>query len=148
MNNQNNNCESNGVCDILKVILCLQENACPDNCLQTCDRPILGGGTNCLICNTRPVMIYTCCGNGTPWSMPVSRDLTTNCSGEAISDTCSTVFRVEKMENCCVTFRVLIPNPDTTSTLPYVSTNSFFTMNCSCICAIRCLSDTVIDNVC
>jgi hypothetical protein len=43
---------------------------------------------------------------------------------------------------------VLEPNPDTTSLNPYVSTNSFFTMNCSCICAIKCLSDTYVDCVC
>ena len=65
MNNQNNNnMDNKGICQILCVILVLQDNACPDNCLQTCDRPVLGGGSNCLVCNTRPVMIYTCCGNG------------------------------------------------------------------------------------
>lgn len=69
MNNKDNN-QGNCVCEILCVILVLQENACPDNCLQTCDRPVLGGGANCLICNTRPVMLYTCCGNGVPWVVP------------------------------------------------------------------------------
>ena len=145
MNNQNNGNDSNCICEILCVILVLQENACPDNCLQTCDRPVLGGGTNCLVCNTRPVMVYTCCGNGVPWSMPVTKDATTDCAGETVTDTCSTVFRVEKMGNGCVTFRVLTTNPDTTSSLPYVTTNSFFTMSCDCICAIRCLSDTYVE---
>ena len=148
MNNQNNNIDGKGICEILCVILVLQENACPDNCLQTCDRPVLGGGSNCLICNTRPVMIYTCCGNGIPWSMPTTKDATISCAGEGLTDTCSTVFRVEKVEDNCCTFRVLAQNTDTTSTLPYVATNVFFTMNCSCICSIRCLSDTYVDCVC
>lgn len=62
MNRESKSSEGNCINEILCVILVLQENACPDNCLQTCDRPVLGGGTNCLICNTRPVMLYTCCG--------------------------------------------------------------------------------------
>ena len=47
--------------EILQVICVLQNNACPDNCLLSCDRPALGGGSTCPICNTRPVMIYPCC---------------------------------------------------------------------------------------
>lgn len=142
-NNQNNS--GNCVAEILSVILILQQNACPENCLDTCDRPALGGGTNCLVCNTRPVMLYTCCGNGTPWSMPTTKENVT-CGDEGV--VCSTVFRVEKIDGNCCTFRVLETNPDTTSNLPYVATNSFFTMNLSCACAIRCLNDTYVDCVC
>lgn len=145
MNNANRS--GNCICEILSVILVLQENACPENCLDTCDRPMLGGGANCLICNTRPVMLYTCCGNGTPWSMPTTKD-PINCSGEPNTQTCSTVFRVEKIEGNCCTFRVLAQNTDETSLNPYVSTNSFFTMDCSCICAIKCLNDSFVDCVC
>ncbi len=139
---------SNCITDILNVILVLQDNACPENCLDTCDRPLLGGGPNCLICNTRPVMLYTCCGNGTPWSMPTSKDATTNCSGQSITDDCSTIFRVEKVDCNCATFRVLIENPDTTSLNPYIATNSFFTMDTSCLCSLRCLNDTYVECVC
>ena len=142
-NNENEN--KNCISEILKVILVLQENACPDSCLDSCDRPMLGGGANCLICNTRPVMIYTCCGNGTPWSMPTTKDVTASCS--ETGTTCSSVFRVEKIEGNCCTFRVLQDNPDTTSLNPYVATNSFFTIDCNCVCSIRCLSDTYIDCV-
>lgn len=155
MNNSNNsgccnkkNDTGNCINEILSIILVLQENACPDNCLDTCDRPMLGGGANCLVCNTRPVMLYTCCGNGTPWSMPITKDTTTNCSGTPIGTECSTVFRVEKIEGNCATFRVLAENTDTTSLYPFVATNSFFTMDCSCLCSIRCLSDTFVDCVC
>lgn len=140
----NDNDQKSCISDILKVILVLQENACPDSCLDSCDRPMLGGGANCLICNTRPVMLYTCCGNGTPWSMPTTKDVTTACDD---TTTCSTVFRVEKIEGNCCTFRVLTDNPDTTSLNPYIATNSFFTIDCNCLCVIRCLSDTYIDCV-
>ena len=147
-NNENGrNNEGNCINEILNVILVLQNNACPDNCLDSCDRPVLGGGPNCLICNTRPVMLYTCCGNGAAWSMPVDKDTITTCENGTTSETCSTVFRVEKVEGNCCTFRVLAPNPDTTSLNPYVATNSFFTMNCGCVCAIKCLTDTYIDCV-
>lgn len=147
MCNNEKNCD-NCIQEILKVILVLQNNACPDNCLDTCDRPVLGGGPNCLICNTRPVMLYTCCGNGAAWSMPTTKDTTITCEPGSNSTTCSTVFRVEKLEGCCATFRVLEENPDTTSLNPYVSTNSFFTMDLNCVCAIKCLSDTFVDCVC
>ena len=138
MNNCNANCE-NGILEILQVINVLQTNACPEGCLLSCDRPALGGGTNCVICNTRPIMIYGCGSNGTQWSMPISRDTTI--------DTTSNIFRVEKVDNNCVTFRVLVPNTDTTSIYPYTSTDSLFTISIDCICAIRCLNDTYIECV-
>lgn len=146
--NNNSNTSGNCVNEILSVIFVLQENACPEGALDSCDRPILGGSGNCLVCNTRPVMLYTCPSNGVPWSMPTSKDVQTNCSGEASSDTCSTVFRVEKLEGNCCTFRVLAENPDQTSTSPFIATNSFFTMDCDCLCAIRCLNDCYVEGVC
>lgn len=142
-NNKNNG--GNCIADILRVILVLQQNACPEGCLDSCDRPMLGGGTNCLICNTRPVMLYTCCGNGVPWSMPTTKDTTTACS--TAGTTCSSVFRVEKVEGTCATFRVLQDNPDPNSLNPYVATSSFFTMDLDCCCVCRCLSDTYVDCV-
>ncbi len=146
MNNDCNTTTGNCINEILSVILVLQQNACPESCLDACDRPVLGGGPNCLICNTRPVMLYTCSCCGTPWSMPTTKDSSVTCSGSTTE--CSTIFRVEKIEGNCCTFRVLADNPDTTSLNPYVATNSFFTMDCSCLCAIRCLSDTYVDCVC
>ena len=80
--------------------------------------------------------------------MPTTKDVTTSCSGDEVNSTCSTVFRIEKIEGCCATFRVLAPNTDTTSLFPYVATNSFFTMDTSCLCSIRCLSDTYVECVC
>ena len=136
----NNQSNRNSIAEILNAILILQHNACPDNCLDSCDRPVLGGGTNCLICNTRPIELYMCGSNGVPFQMPTTKD-------PSEETTTSTVFRVEKVDNNCCTFRVLIPNPDTTSLNPYLGTNSYFTVDLGCLCAIRCLSDTYIECV-
>lgn len=137
------NDNTNSLAEILSVILVLQQNACVDSCLDSCDRPMLGGGPSCLVCNTRPVMIYTC-GNGSiPWSMPTTKDSSANCTGNGPS--CSSVFRVEKLEGTCCTFRVLEDNPDATSLYPYVATNSIFTIDLGCVCALRCLTDTYVE---
>lgn len=138
-----NNSDDNCICEVLKVINILQDNAeCGDNCLDTCDRGFLGNIGSALFYNTRPVMLYTCNSNGeTPWSAPTTRD---EVPGEL-----SNVFRVEKVDCNCATFRVLAPNTDPTTSedRPYISTNSFFTMNLGCVCSIRCLNDTVVEGV-
>lgn len=143
-NNTSNDCKC--ISEILTVINILQENAeCADTCLDTCDRGFLGCSVSTVGCNTRPVMLYTCCGNGTPWSMPTTKEDVT-CGNEGVS--CSNVFRVEKVDGCCATFRVLVPNTGTTNTTsPYVATNSFFTMNLNCVCSLRCLNDTHVECV-
>ena len=135
-NNSSDDCKC--ISEILNIINILQQNAeCGDACLDTCDRGFLGCCATSVSCNTRPVMLYTCCGNGVAWSMPISKE-----PGETAT---SDVFRVEKVDGCCATFRVLIPNTDTTEPFPFEATNSFFTMNLNCICALRCLQDTHID---
>lgn len=134
-NNDNDACRS--IAEILAIINVLQQNACnSDTCLDSCDRGFLGCGANSLTCNTRPVQIYLC--NGEQLSMPISKDSTT-CSGSG----CSSVFRVEKLDGCSCTFRVLAPS--TEGGFPFSSTNSFFTMNLNCCCCLRCLSDTFVD---
>ncbi len=135
---------SNSLADILSVIVVLQQNACVGSSLDSCDRPMLGGGPSCLSCNTRPVMLYTCGNNGTPWSMPITKDATTNCE-ETTATNCTSVFKVEKVEGDVATFRCLQTNPDTTSLYPYVATNSVFSMDLGCLCCIRCLSDTYVE---
>ena len=147
MCNNDTSSSCNCISEILTVICILQENAnCSDACLDTCDRGFLGNSAVCLSCNTRPIMLYTCCGNGLPWSMPTTKD-NISCGVGTNSTTCSTVFRVEKIDGCCATFRVLAENTDdaTSGTIPYVATNSFFTMNLNCVCAIKCLNDTVVE---
>ena len=88
----NNTENSNCISEILKVICVLQQNAeCSDACLDTCDRGFLGCGTASIGCNTRPVMLYTCCGNGTPWSMPTTKENVV-CGDEGV--VCSNVLYV------------------------------------------------------
>lgn len=134
-NNSNGACEH--IAEILSVINMLQQNACTsETCPETCDRGFLGCGTNSLNCNTRPVMLYL--NSGAPVSMPTQKDSTT------CTDDCSVVFRVEKVDGCAATFRVLAPSAEGAQ-FPYTATNSFFTMNLNCCCCIRCLSDTYIE---
>lgn len=135
---KHHDCE-NCIAEILKVILLLQQSVCQnDNCLESCDRGFLG--QNCTIfCNTRPIVLYCCRDNGTPISMPISKSPT--------ETETSSVFRIEKIDGCCATFRVLATNTDTENSFPFVSTNSFFTINLDCLCAIRCLDDTFVDTI-
>ena len=135
------NNDSNCIGDVLKVICMLQKNAdCGECCLDTCDRGFLGCNITTLNCNTRPISLYLCGANGTPLAMPISKDPT--------ETTTSTVFRVEKCDGCCCTFRVLASNTDSSSPYPYVATDSIFTMNVNCICCLRCLTDTYVECIC
>lgn len=132
----NSNC---CISDILNAILILQNNCGKLECIpNACDRPILGSdGNKNSIYNTRPLTFYNC--NNTIWCFPY----TLNCDEKKISGT-STVFRIEKLDGCCATCRVLAPNYDTRSTSPYVTTDSFFTINLNCVCILKCLPDTFI----
>lgn len=134
--NKNNTC-NNCIQEILKVILLLQQSVCRnDSCLETCDRGFLGQSSSTLS-NTRPIILYTCSSGSTPLAMPVSKSPT--------ETTTSTVFRLEKLDDCCATCRVLQTNPDTESAYPFVTTNSFFTINLNCVCVLRCLDDTFVE---
>lgn len=134
----NNNSNGNCISELLNIIVVLQQNACCESGLDSCDRPMLGGGPNCLICNTRPIMLYLCGSNGTPLAMPITKD--------AIDGDTSTVFKVEKVDGNCATCRVLTPNT-VEGGQPWLPSNSLFTINLDCCCAVRCLSDTYVDCV-
>lgn len=128
--------------EILRVILVLQKNAIhEERCLDTCDRKFLGREEECEEFNTRPITLYTAFSNGeTPWRMPISKDPRVTAL--------SSVFRIEKIDECCCTFRVLKPvlrEPDCDEEIEYVATDSFFTINLSCICCIKCLDDTFVE---
>ena len=134
--NTNNSCCIN---DILNVINVLQNQAeKQDEIPSTCDRPFLcfPGGENAFVYNTRPITLYT--ANNNLFEAPYTLGETSGTSS---------IFRVEKVTKDTATLRVLAPNPDTTSTFPYVSTDSFIIVNSSCVCALRCLNDTFVDNV-
>lgn len=135
--------ESNHDCgciaEILKTILILQKKASAFECkIDSCDRKTLGFTYECNY-NTRPIQLFSCClcGNN-PISMPTNKG--------AINDetTYANVFRIEKLDNCCATFRVLV-NDETNG---FIATNSLFTLDLRCICAIRCLDDTFVEGVC
>lgn len=135
-----NDNDSSCIAEVLKVICVLQSNAnCDEECLDTCDRGFLGCNATSLNCNTRPISLYLCGANNIALAMPISKD-----PNETET---STVFRVEKCDDGCATFRVLIPNTDsqTSATIPFVATNSFFTLNLDCCCVLRCLNDTYIE---
>ncbi len=131
------------IINILKVINVLQDQAEKvDDMPSTCDRPFLGFTSNsqAFVYNTRPITLYT--SNNLPLTLPY----TITYNGDEINST-STAFRVEKVCDNCVTCRVLATNPDESSSFPYVKTDSFFTVSCNCICALRCLDDTFIECV-
>ena len=134
-NHEGNKCPNNCMDDILKVILILQQSASDnDLCLDTCDRGFLGQQNSPVLYNTRPISLYMC-GNIDPLVMPVSKSPTE-------ADT-SSIFRLEKIDSCCATCRVLIASEDGT----YTSSNSLFTINLDCLSIIRCLDDTYIEGV-
>ena len=133
-NESNSKSKCNCIAEILKVINILQSEVCPgDNCLETCTRAYFGPNSS-VDFNTRPVTLYTC--NGSPITMPIS-----NNPGET---TTSNIFRVERVDGCCATLRVLTYNNETSS---YTATNSFFTVNTDCCCSIKCLADTFVECV-
>lgn len=132
--NQNNN---TCLTDILETILMLQQRSdvCDDD--NGCSRPFLGPANNLICLNTRLISFYSCCGN-TLWEMPYTLN------GETST---SSVFRIENIDNDVATFRVLAPNSDTTSTVPYLATNDFFTIKINCIGILRCLGDVNIAGI-
>ena len=125
-------CENNN-CDSLRDTLCLivklqKQGECIDNGINSCDRPFLGINVNNIF-NTRPINIYTC-PNNTLWSMPWS-------DGEESGT--SSIFRIETVEGCCATFRVLRETEG-----EFNLTDTFFTINLNCVGAIQCLNDIFI----
>ena len=133
----NNNDEGSCITNILQVINVLQNKSEKiDDLPQTCDRPFLGctQSTNCFVYNTRPVTLYN--SSNLTFTFPYTLN------GRAGT---SDVLRVENVNNTCATFRVLAPSLDANALFPYVATDSFVTVNTSCVCALRCLPDTFVD---
>ena len=113
--NKKKNCNCIG--DIICKIIHLQRNSFSGCSKGGCDKPFLGPED--ITCyNTRPVSFYNCT-NGELWSVSNS-----------------TIFRLESLEDCCCTCRVLnFNNGD------YTATNELFTINLNCVCAIKCYQD-------
>ena len=133
-----NNCLDNCLAKILNVIKVLQNNAnktdCQDN---SCTKPFLGLNTTILCFNTRPIMLYRCDNT------PVTLNYTNASGGEATTD----VFRVESVTNDSVGVLLLEATTDANGVTTYQSTNTYATINLGCVCAIRCLGDTIVNNV-
>ena len=124
----------------LKLIDILQRSSEQEECFDnTCSRPFLGVNIPSLCFNTRPVTFYGCNNN------LITVNYTTVINGETLTGE-SGIFRVEKVDDGCLTVSVLITNPDTTDTLrPYITTNNTATINLNCVCVLKCLPDTIVD---
>ena len=118
--------------DILKKILLLQQQDFDNESYSGCDKPYLGPICTSVCYNTRPIQLFNC-STGAAWSFPY------NVNG-TIGDT--DVFRIEALDECCCTCRLLYLNPTTNQ---YTNTNEFATIDLGCVGAIRCLADTFID---
>ncbi len=125
-----NNCSC--IAEILRKILMLQKQDFDNECHAGCDKPFLGPVCNSICYNTRPFMLYNCC-TGEPWSFPYTINGVTNTS---------TVFRIESLDDCCCTCRILYLDPTTNQ---YVATTEFFTIDLNCVGAIKCLADIFVD---
>ena len=132
----NSSCCISNVLEVINVLQCQAEKI--EDIPNACDRPFLGfsSNSNTFVYNTRPITLYT--SNNTLIEAPYTLGTETGTSS---------VFRVEKTDCETATLRILAPNPDSTSTFPYVKTDSFIIVNNNCICAIQCLPDTFIDCV-
>ena len=117
--NKQNNCGC--ISEILNNIIRLQKNSFQSCCQDGgCDRPFLGPEE--IICyNTRPISLYNCT-TGAIWGVDGS-----------------SIFRLESIDDCCCTCRILNFENGT-----YTSTNEFFTININCISAVKCYSDAYI----
>ena len=123
---------------ILNVINVLQNNAekteCQDN---TCTKPFLGLNIETICFNTRPVTLYRCDNSL----------ITLNYTNSAGEDLTTSVFRVESVSNDSVGVLLLEASTDASGNTTYTSTNTYATINLGCVCAIRCLPDTIVNNV-
>ena len=123
-------CNNNGNCitDILEKILLMQQrqNACTT---LGCERPFL---VNTTTVNTRPINLYCCCTNSI-WTMPYQYNGT---------EGTSTDFRIENINDNTATFRILINNNG-----EYTATDNYFTINLNYVSCIKCLTDTLINNI-
>lgn len=119
---ENCNCH---ILEIINKILLLQKQDFDDD-LVGCDRPFLGPSTISNTYNTRPIQLYNRY-TANPWSFTVDG-----------TDTTSDIFRIEDIDQCSVTVRLL--TRDATTGL-YTNTNQFVTIDLTSVGAIRCFAD-------
>lgn len=117
--------------ELLNEILMLQNRDMKETSCGGCDKPFLGPNINCTCYNTRPLSFYNC-QTGDLWNIQYTVNGATNTS---------TVFRIEKLDDCCCTCRILIQNTDRS----YTPTTQFFTIDLNCVSAVQCHPDVFID---
>ena len=130
--NNNETMKNCCISELLRKIALLQQKDFNNECYSGCNKPFLGPTPSSICYNTRPIMLYNCC-TGTPWSFTYTTD-----TGEETSN----VFRVETVDDCCCTCRILASNTEDNT---YTGTTEFFTIDLSCVGAVRCLPDISID---
>jgi hypothetical protein len=128
---EENNNECGCIQEVLKRILILQKKDYDTDTFSGCNKPFLGPINTPICYNTRPIQLFNC-ATGTPWTFPYTLNGTTSESN---------VFRIEALDNCCCTLRVLATDDEG----QYVSTNDYATIDLNCVGAIKCLPDVSID---
>ena len=118
---------------ILKVIEVLQNNTTECDLDDGCSKPFLGPSITPICYNTRPIRLYT--RNG---------ELFTANYSDGENNLTSTIFRVEKVRDCCCKLRILAGDGITNVT----ATNNFITVNLKCMCCVQCLDDVALANIC
>ena len=118
----------NCISEILKKIIFIQNKDYDNEKFEGCEKPFLGPTTSITCYNTRPLSLYNCTTGGI-WNIHHTNGV-------------SSIFRVESLDDCCCTCRILIP---TESPNVYVDSREFFTINLNCVSAIKCYPDTYID---
>ena len=130
-------CSDNNHClsclyDILKKIVLLQKQDFDFDNFTGCDKPFLGPLITNNYYNTRPIQLYVG-ATGVPWSF----NYTLSDGTEGTSD----ILRVESLDDCCCTCRILYTNLENNQVL---STDQFVTIDLHSCGAIRCFSDTYV----
>ena len=127
----------NCLAKVLNAIKVIQDNASKIECIDnSCTKPFLGINNNSTCFNTRPIVLYRC--DNSP--------ITLNYTSDGVEAT-SSIFRVESVTNDSVGVLLLIEQEDESGNITYQSTNTYSTINLGCVCAIRCLNDTTLNNI-
>lgn len=141
-NNERENTTSCCLHDLLEDILRLQNRDEEPHCKGGCDKPFLGPTPRCSCYNTRPLSFYNC-QTGDLWRIQFSSNgehREQGEHGEHGGHDCSTVFRIEDLDDCCCTCRVLVECDG-----GFKATSQFFTIDLNCVSAVQCHPDTFVD---
>ncbi len=124
--------ENHCIKNLLRFIDVLQKNSVDRVCLEDCcSKPYLGPAINGKCFNTRVVTLYNCKGDLFSSEYSYNGNIAT-----------SSTFRIQDIhDNCCT---LLILNNENGT---YSSTGQYITVDISCICAVKCLSDEQICNL-